>query len=83
MMKKKPIIQNFGHFEKVYESHMTGGEPLDEGIFSGIKNFFSGLFGGKVSDLDSIITKYNVQFCFPDNMQNQKITNLLYKKVSY
>jgi hypothetical protein len=53
-------ITNFDDFERVYESVERGESlpELNEGILTGIMNFFSKVFGGRVTELDRILDKY-------------------------
>lgn len=53
-------LPNFDKFEQMIEAFGNDEyeQDLNEGLFSGIANFFSRMFGGKVSDLDRIIGKY-------------------------
>lgn len=53
------LIENFNEFEDAYVRLNEGEVPeLNEGLLSGIMNFFSKVFGGRVSDLDRILSKY-------------------------
>lgn len=60
----KKLLTSFDQFERIYESVETG-TPIDlneaeinEGIFAGIMNFFSKVFGGRITDIDKILRKY-------------------------
>lgn len=56
------ILSDFNKFEKIYEDLSTHTKPetvdINEGILSGVMNFFSRVFGGKIDSLDSILRKY-------------------------
>lgn len=61
-MNKPKLITSFDKFEAIYES-LENGTPvktddINEGIFSGIMNFFSKVFGGRITDLDVLLRKY-------------------------
>jgi len=59
---KTKLISNFDQFERIYENWESGvtvnTDAINESIFSGIMNFFSRVFGGKIEDLDQILRKY-------------------------
>lgn len=61
-MNKSKLITSFDQFEKIYESVENGtpvkADDINEGIFSGIMNFFSKVFGGRITDLDVLLRKY-------------------------
>jgi hypothetical protein len=55
----KKIIQDFSLFESAYVNFESGQQPaLNEGVLSGVMNFFSKVFGGRVSELNNILNKY-------------------------
>lgn len=60
---RNKILSDFELFERMYESVNNGSVPsneadINEGIFSGILNFFSKVFGGRVDQIDAIIERY-------------------------
>lgn len=63
-MNKQKLLTSFDQFERIYESVETGTpislneSEINEGIFSGIMNFFSKVFGGRITDIDKILRKY-------------------------
>lgn len=61
-MKDVKLIENFSEFEEVYGVLESGKMPddsmLNEGLISGVMNFFSRVFGGRINEIDRIIRKY-------------------------